>query len=584
MTFPGAGRAVLIGGSLGGGTGRTNDWSTYDATQDSAWQQWVDDSSSAIGSSIDVTATPMNAHGLGGGQGVLVLTDGSVNKVALFKADTDDATAGQFTIYGSHANTGTMRVFGTTILLTGTDDNGSIVTYTHAAGALTGGTKISGLHTFYHHDSTYTPAHEGVAVTLSVDFPWTHDYRMAGGANYGNGSGYWSANRKTNWLQVWAMNPEPNPANPLTDRNWQYFTPYRVNNTNDLVSSPSSALTGFAGHTIGHTEASNGANYSINNNRLFTQKDGGGSVQSGAIITGPKDNFVIPFTRTVGDPQFTTDPAGIHNIVFWYASQDTGVSDTSNITADSRCFQFGWAHKRFAHLEDQDQGGTSPDWYGADTYHRTFTTFQTGYNDGRRQAEAKVREKMKAIQMGDAYIGLYGDCSSVSDIGNLYLTTCSGTSENTNNNRTDFEGIMADSVTAPSGANPNTGVGQQMQKVAVNNTVVQLQANDDVAVSRVNGSDSSSTAYDPASTALFALDDNYFAVAWTTSSNVFVSVFEVTTQTSTHPVITMVKDTVNLGSIPASSGTKRVSGMRINKGVGVITCGNYYRIIKTNAV
>jgi hypothetical protein len=73
-------------------------------------------------------------------------------------------------------------------------------------------------------------------------------------------------------------------------------------------------------------------------------------------------------------------------------------------------------------------------------------------------------------------------------------------------------------------------------------------------------------------------------VAWTTSSNVYVSVFEVTAQTSTHPVITMVKDTVNLGSIPASSGTKRVSGMRINKGVGVITCGNYYRIIKTNTI
>ena len=573
MTFPGAGRAVLIGGSLGGGTGRTNDWSTYDATQDSAWQQWVDDTSTAISSSTDVTATPMNAHGLGGGEGVLVITDGSVNKVALFKADTDDATAGQFTIIGSHANTGTMRVFGTTILLTGTDDNGSIVTYTHAAGALTGGTKISGLHTFYHHDSTYTPAHEGVGVTLSVDFPWTHDYNMSGGAGYTDGSGYWSANRKTNWLQVWAMNPEPNPSSPSTDRNWQYFTPYRVNNVNDLVSSPSSALTGFNGHTIGHTEASNGANYNVNNNRMQTQKSGGGALFGGTLKVEPKDNFVIPFTRTVGDPQFTTDPAGIHNIVFFYASQNTGYSDTADVTADSRRFQFGWSHNRFVHLEDQDQNSTVPDWYDGDSTERTFTTFSTGYNDGRRHAEAKVREKMKAIQMGDAYIGLYGDCSSVSDIGNLYLTTCGVTTENTNNNRTEFEGIMADSITS--------GVGQTLQ---LSDPATQAQANDDVAVSRVNGSDSSSTAYDPASTALFALDDDYFAVAWTTSSNVYVSVFEVTAQTSTHPVITMVKDTVNLGSIPASSGTKRVSGMRINKGVGVITCGNYYRIIKTNTI
>lgn len=573
MTFPGAGRAVLIGGSLGGGTGRTNDWSTYDATQDSAWQQWVDDSSSAIGSSTDVTATPMNAHGLGGGQGVLVLTDGSVNKVALFKADTDDATAGQFTIYGSHANTETMRVFGTTILLTGNDDNGSIVTYTHAAGALTGGTKISGLHTFIHHDSTYAGRPEGAQVTLSVDFPWTHNYNMASGNNYGGqygGSDYWPADRKTNWLQVWGFNPE---QEAFTDRAFMYFTPYRVNSITDLTSSPSSALTGFEGHTIGHTEASNGANYSKNNNRMETQKTGGGTVAGGTIFVGPQDNYVIPFTRTVGDPQFTTDPAGIHNIAFFYASGNNGFSDSADVTADSRNFQFGWAHRRFAHLEDNYQHNTDPDWYAADTFQRTFTTFTTGYNDGRRQAEAKVREKMKAIQMGDAYIGLYGDCSSVSDIGNLYLTTCGVTSENTNNNRTSFEGIMADSITS--------GIGQTLQAAS---PAVQAQASDDVAVSRVNGSDSSSTAYDPASTALFALDDDYFAVAWTTSSNVYVSVFEITAQTSTHPVITMVKDTVNLGSIPASSGTKRVSGMRINKGVGVITCGNYYRIIKTNAV
>ena len=574
MTFPGAGRAVLIGGSLGGGTGRTNDWSTYDASQDSAWQQWVDDSSTAIGSSTDVTATPMNAHGLGGGQGVLALTDGSVNKVALFKADTDDATAGQFTIYGSHANTGTMRVFGTTILLTGNDDNGSIVVYTHAAGALTGGTKISGLHTFYHHDSTYTPAHEGVAVTLSVDFPWTHDYNMASGATYSGefgGSDYWPADRKTNWLQVWAMNPEPNPSNPITDRNWQYFTPYRVNNTSDLVSSPSSALTGFEGHTVGHTEASNGANYSVGNNRLPTQSEGGGTV--GSILTGPKDNFVIPFTRTVGLPQYTTSTSGIHNIAFFYASANHGQSDSADVTETSRRFTFGWAHKRFGHLEDQYQNSNAPDWFSPDSYHRTFTTFQTGYNSNRQQAEAKVREKMKAIQLGDAYIGLYGDCSSVSDIGNLYLTTCGVTTENVNGAHTDFEGIMAD-----------TNASGSAQTLQTSSPAVQSQASDDVAVSRVNGSDSSSTAFDPASTALFALDDDYFAVAWTSSSNVYVSVFEVTAQTSAHPVITMVKDTVNLGSIPASSGTKRVSGMRINKGVGVITCGNYYRIIKTNAV
>ena len=584
MTFPGAGRAVWIGGSSSGGTGRTADWSTYDGTNDSAWQQWVDDTSTAIASSISVTATPMNAHGFGGGRGALVLTDGSVNKVALFIADTDDATAGQFKLYGNHANTGTMRGYGPLVLLTGTDDDGSLVTYSWGGDSLNGGSKISGLYKFYHQDSTYKPPHEGVAVTLSERFPYTGDFNTYNGGSYGgefggsqtdeNGLG-WPSDAKTNYLQVWAINPENNDN--ITATNRQFFTPYRIANTQDLIDSPSSALLERDGNVIGDTSP----NYVESNNKMRSHFEGGGTVLWQTTYGGDgnqypqqnKDNFLIPFTRTVGDPLFTTSVAGIHTVAFTYASTSQGFGDSANFHPTGRMFKFNWTHQRFGHLEDQT---TSSEFYvaGGDNSDNNYGQYQTGWNTGRDAAEAKIRAKMKAIQIGDHYIGLYGDCASVTDIGNLLLTACSGNpDQNTNDNFNNKTLIYADS--------DSTGISQAFGNSLGGQTT---PASNNIQVSTVNGSDSSSTAYDPANTALFALEGDYFGVAWTTSTNVYVSIFKIVPQSSAAPTISRIADTIDLGTIPASSGTKTLSGMRINKGVGVITCGNYYRIIKTDTI
>lgn len=575
MTFPGAGRAVWIGGSSGGGTGRTNDWSTYDGTNDSAWQQWVDDTSTAIASSTDVTATPMNAHGFGGGQGALMLTDGSVNKVGLFIADTDDATAGQIKLYGSHANTGTMRGYGPLVLLTGTDDDGSLVTYSWSNNNLSGGNKISGLYSFYDHDSTYTPPHEGVAVTLSQLWPWTHHSSVANGGNWSDGSDYWPAGRLTNYLQIWAINPDR--GDNSTNQNRQFFTPYRINDTQDLLDSPSSALIGRTGNTIGDSSPT----YQESGNKLRSHFTGGGYTTWQASDGGDgnqyklnnQDNFLIPFTRQVGTPNNTTDHSGIHNVAFNYASTNQGYGDSSNFHPDGRQFKFSWAHDRFSHQEDRPSG---PEWHrvGGLNFDNNIGQYQTGWNIGRPPAEAKVRAKMKAIQIGDNFIGLYGDCSSVTDIGNLLLTACSGNpAQTTHGNVNNATLLYANS--------DSTG---SAQAFTVDSKGQTTPASNNIAVSTVNGSDSSSTAYDPANTCLFALEEDYFAVAWTTSSKVYASIFKIVPQSSAAPTITRVEDTIDLGNIPAGSGTKHLSGMRINKGVGVITCGNYYRIIKTDAI
>jgi hypothetical protein len=573
--IPGVGRAVWQSGASGGGTGRTADWSTYDGTNDTAWQQWVDDTSTAISSSIDVTATPMNAHGFGGGKGALVLTDGTVNKVGLFIADTDDATAGQFKLYGNHGNTGTMRGYGALILLTGTDNDGSLVTYSWSGDNLTGGSKISGLYKFYYQDSTYAPPHEGVAVTLSQNYPYTGDYNTYAGGLYSQGSNNWPASAKTNWLQIWAVNPHKTSV--TQDFNGQFFTPYRIANTQNLIDSPSSALLDRDGNTIGDTSPTYNTTH-VKLNSFFNNSGGTATANGITYQVGNMDNFLIPFTRTVGYPGYTTTPAGIHNVAFAYASTNLGRGDNA-FDPSARVFKFVWVQKRFLHLEDQT---VAPEWYYSSSVGHTerYSQYQTGWNPGRDVAEAKIREKMKAIQIGDSFIGLYGDCSSVTDIGNLYLTACSGTQENINDNITGFEGILAD--TNVEGASNGFSV---YSTSGTGGLATQTDhASNNIAVSVVNGSDSTSTAYDPVSTSLFALDDQYFAVAWTTSTNVYASVFQIQPQTSAAPTISRIADAINLGTIPASSGTKRVSGMRINKGVGVITCGNYYRIIKTDAI
>ena len=134
MTFPGAGRAVLIGGSLGGGTGRTTDWSTYNGNNDTDWQQWVDDSSTALGTTYQsIKGYKNTANELASIGGAFIGVDNNgTQTVAKFVPDTDDATSGQFTL-GSFHNLGTNKVQmvnnGAEIILTSNADQGTIVVF-----------------------------------------------------------------------------------------------------------------------------------------------------------------------------------------------------------------------------------------------------------------------------------------------------------------------------------------------------------------------------------------------------------------------------------------------------------------------
>jgi hypothetical protein len=100
-------------------------------------------------------------------------------------------------------------------------------------------------------------------------------------------------------------------------------------------------------------------------------------------------------------------------------------------------------------------------------------------------------------------------------------------------------------------------------------------------LSTVNSSDSTNTSFDPEDICLGDLHSNYFGVAWRQGTTAYVSIFEIQEQTSDMPVITRVADSINLGTVPNAG---RMALSKLGNGVAVLTCGNYYRIIKTDAI
>ena len=102
--IPGIGRAVWSSGSSGsGGTGRTTAWDTYDGTEDTAWQQWMDDSSTALSSNYQVSYTENNSIRIGSSSAYLAITDGSQEFLGLVSTDTADATSMNIKLSSGHS-------------------------------------------------------------------------------------------------------------------------------------------------------------------------------------------------------------------------------------------------------------------------------------------------------------------------------------------------------------------------------------------------------------------------------------------------------------------------------------------------
>ena len=164
----------------------------------------------------------------------------------------------------------------------------------------------------------------------------------------------------------------------------------------------------------------------------------------------------------------------------------------------------------------------------------------------------------------DSMVQVYGDETGTNG-GTLYVTAMSDTTE-----------------TASSQYNPTAhdgGVAEMFRfdEVTANNT----HSTNAKIVSSTTTSDSSNTGFDAEDVCIGDLHGDYFGVAWRQGTTAYVSVFELQEQTSDMPLITRVADSINLGTVPNAG---RMALSRLGNGVAVLTCGNYYRIIKTNTV
>ena len=579
MVFPGIGRQAWTSGSLGGGTGRTPDWDTYDATQDTAWQVIVDQTSTALSSSYDVLLNQNTIKKLSPTRALIGMQNGSNGYIGLINCDTDDATSLEVTLSSAQRCTGELLVSGSVAMLHGTEDYGSLFPVTVGPTTLTEGSRITGLHNFVAQDSAVTYTHNITGSFILENAPFTRQFEEIQGNFYNlavSASGSlaaWPANSKRNWLMLGSV--------VINEQSWpkhrHLFSPYYIASLDTLISSPSSALalpfnnTGFAngqsdyyniGSVISSGNASTGYTSAIGTFTQYGQE----------FVTGNKWSMTIPFWSARGNPTYNTSFAR-YVCVTWHASShnyypdDVAGEDSSDV---ERTFHFMFGQHIKEHILYSTAHGNSTSWQGNyggyDFNENCFRQYVSGRKTFGTEIEQKLQYKMKAIQVANSVIGLYGDCNSANDIGNLLLAAATITNEEVTDRQfnTQVEGMRASNVTTDKNA-------VSTYAPAANN----------IAVSTVNGSDSTSTAYDPDQTAMFALQGNYFAVVWTKSANIYISIFELTEQTSDVPTITRIIDTESLGAIPAdSSSTQRLSGTAMGTGVALITCGNYYKFIK----
>ena len=217
--------------------------------------------------------------------------------------------------------------------------------------------------------------------------------------------------------------------------------------------------------------------------------------------------------------------------------------------------------------------GNSQDWEGSNNTDANYgvNLLLNRPDDVNRAVEQN--NKLQMIKIEDSIIALYGDVTGATDqMGVPYIYGMTGnpnplTSDTYNQN----------------GASDKTLVEDRMAwfNVATNFQTTDTGISDiAVTVSDTNSSDSTNTAYEPDSIKMAQLEGNYFAVVWRKSTTAYISVFEVNHQTSDQPTFTRHANSVNLGTVP----TGNISITPMGTGVALLTCGNYYRIIKTDTI
>lgn len=575
MTFPGVGRAVFIAGATGDTTGRDNDWQNYDGTNDTAWQQWVDDTSSALGSSYTVSKTENNILRQGPENGYLAITDGSTQTLGYFTTDAVDPTSMQIKLNGGHAMTRPeIRQWGPTILMTSVADQGSMVLF-KTNGTVDSG-KISGLLPFQPTNTRH-----------SVVAEYWH---MPGVANtqYGDPDNAYS-------LLFMAQDPNSltldfHGGSNSTASNVAVIGHSVIQDPDTLFSSPSTGMTKLNASMQGeiHIDTYSGSDYYSAYTPIRAYGSGSNNfinqVQPDWTLTLDKTGESLPRIIYTGDsnfvhmrhPQYGNPP---NNASEWQGifMNWTPFKNVNGSSSSGNQLAVMWNTTFAAHVWNLNHPDNTIDQFVASAKNRVLGSGgsqdaeynkisiqnpdRTQFIGGTDRSEAELgTDFIQAIKLDNGeYIGMYGDTSGTKG-GNLYVNAVARTAEDLDANwtyRISPEYIVADDITA-----------------------TDTHANSSTPVSATNGSDSSSTAFDPEAAVLFKLNGSFFAVLWRQSTTAYISIFEASAQTSSPCQITRRVDTINLGTVPEGD----LAGLHIGSGVALITCGNKYRFIKTDTV
>ena len=597
MTFPGAGRAVWIGGSTGGevdATNRTTAWSTYDGTEDTAWQQWQDESSTSIDATHDVTASKGSSLSHSKTRSFLAINKGTTQYLGYVKLDKADADSCQIVLNGGYAM-GDINIAGkiaSTIVTTGIEDNGCLVAFQESLDSLTDGGKITGLNPFSDGSSELEQTDQAFKQwSYVVKAPLGHSHYTYNGnlwpqaTDAGNGKLGVPANAHTHYI-FFAQAMRGDYQNTIMNR-MPVMGVWRADDINDLVSSPSSALELFTDISQGYSGDSNRlklgedrwvagrttwmrARLELTNNSQNYYNDRYGA-HFDFIIDEPGtpafNTDTIPFRRYTlasdvtrrGSVINAADPANdIKNHQLWFI-EDSGAGSKGITTDQYPYYDFHWTN--------------NSGWEGSNNTDANFgiNLLLNKPDDVNRSVEQN--NKLQMIKIQDSIIALYGDVTGATDqVGVPYIYGMTG---NPN--------PLTGSTYNTAGASDKTLVEDRMawynsqEDFKTTDTGVSSIA---VTVSDTNSSDSTNTAYEPDSIKMVPLAGDYLAVVWRKSTTAYISIFTVNHQTSDQPTFTRHADSVNLGTVPEGN----ISITPMGDGVALVTCGNYYRIIKTDAI
>jgi hypothetical protein len=633
--IPGIGRAVWIAGSSGENTGRSGSWSTYDSTNDTAWQQWVDDSSTALGTGYEATNTERNTASHSREKAFMAVTDGTQEYLGQIEIDTLDATNAKWTLTGAYdMERAELVKTADKMMMTSLENKGSVVllaisgtgivssgvlTDVLTTGAASSERSFGVLYDAQLPDSVYNDSVNNYQTEAATNTIFLMGGRQTYSQTLSNASvnnavhiPAFRAYQSNNWTRDIAAPPSDASMDTIrndmltrttsfnslshiaelqsgsTNGTWYVVIPNSSQGTTDrhqtawLPSHVFHNLDGI-GTTLGSRDGSNGAS---SDQTFFNY--------NGSSYAGPMRQIVRPFYMRQTKDYITAWRAVNSNYNWWKVNSGGNVwhqfIDWRGLRSGSSQDQLtvGWTIT--THQAQQQGGVRNESQTFANTTNSTFSPIGS-FNDGRSQEGSldshtdgiyPYTESQPRTANNDRVTYISDTGRSEAELGEDFIQSIQ-VGDNT------WIGMYPDTTGTKGGNLYLTAcgtTGEDIYDIFENYALNMINAEDiastethasnSIAVSVTNGADSSSTAFDPDSAVLFKLSGNFFAVLWRKSTTAYISIFSAQTQTSTPVDITRAVDTVNLGTVPAGD----LAGTVLGTGVALITCGNYYRFIK----